>query len=122
MAETSVSPNVCIVCELPIMVGDICGNCAGDPASVLMAMRRRQSRAIDKSIAGVLPPKETVNHPKHYNAHPSGVECITIVEHFNFNVGNAIKYLWRADEKGHELEDLKKALWYCQREIERRSR
>lgn len=62
----------------------------------------------------------TVNHPKHYNEHPSGVECIDIVEGFNFNVGNAIKYLWRAGLKSNDpVEDLEKAAWYCQREIER---
>lgn len=60
-----------------------------------------------------------VNHPTHYNAHPSGVECITVVEHFNFNVGNAIKYLWRAGLKSDLLEDLKKARWYVDREIQR---
>jgi hypothetical protein len=64
--------------------------------------------------------KDAVNHPAHYNSHPSGVECITVVEHMGFNVGNAIKYLWRADLKGNALEDLKKAAWYVQREIERR--
>lgn len=42
---------------------------------------------------------DTVNHPKHYNDHPSGVECIDIVEHYNFNLGNAIKYIWRAGLK-----------------------
>lgn len=63
---------------------------------------------------------ETVNHPKHYNAHPSGVECITVVEHMGFNLGNAVKYIWRADEKGNAIEDLQKAAWYVQREIERR--
>lgn len=63
-----------------------------------------------------------VNHPPHYNAHASGVECIQIVEHMSFNIGNAIKYLWRADEKGQALQDLKKAAWYVQREIERRER
>ena len=67
-------------------------------------------------------PVETVNHPPHYNAHPSGVECITVVEHMGFNVGNAVKYLWRADEKGAPLEDLRKAAWYIQREIEKRTR
>jgi hypothetical protein len=66
------------------------------------------------------PPPDAVNHPPHYNAHPSGVECITVVEHMGFNVGNAIKYLWRADEKGAPIEDLRKAAWYVQREIERR--
>lgn len=60
-----------------------------------------------------------VDKPQHYNAHPSGVECITITEHMNFCRGNAMKYLWRADEKGNELEDLKKARWYLDREIRR---
>jgi hypothetical protein len=63
-----------------------------------------------------------VNHPSHYNAHPSGVECITVVEHMGFCLGNAIKYLWRADEKGAPIEDLEKAKWYIQREIDRRKR
>ena len=61
---------------------------------------------------------DNVNHPKHYNAHPSGVEAITIAEHMSFNVGNAIKYLWRADHK-NGIEDLKKAAWYVNREVER---
>jgi hypothetical protein len=62
---------------------------------------------------------ETVNHPSHYLQHPSGVECITITEHMGFNLGNAIKYVWRADLKGDAVEDLKKARWYITREIER---
>ena len=61
-----------------------------------------------------------IDHPPHYNTHPSGVECIQITEHMNFCVGNAVKYLWRADEKGADIEDLKKAAWYIKREIERR--
>jgi Protein of unknwon function (DUF3310) len=60
-----------------------------------------------------------VNHPKHYTAHPSGVECITITEHMTFNIGNAIKYLWRCDLKGG-IEDLEKSIWYIKREIARR--
>jgi hypothetical protein len=62
-----------------------------------------------------------IEHPKHYNSHPAGVECITVVEAFNFNVGNAIKYLWRAGLKADadQLDDLRKALWYVQREIAR---
>lgn len=61
-----------------------------------------------------------VNHPKHYTSHPSGIECIEIVEHFGFCVGNAIKYLWRCGLKGDHIEDLKKARWYIDREIKRR--
>lgn len=63
---------------------------------------------------------DMVNHPPHYTEHPSGVECIQITEHMNFNIGNAVKYLWRADKK-NGLEDLKKAAWYINREIERQS-
>lgn len=63
---------------------------------------------------------DPVNHPDHYKAHPSGVECIEITEHMSFCLGNAVKYLWRADEKGAPLEDLRKARWYVDREIARR--
>lgn len=66
--------------------------------------------------------KEAVDHPPHYNAHPAGIECIDVVEHMSFNLGNAVKYLWRADEKGAPLEDLRKAAWYVQREIDRRTK
>ena len=70
---------------------------------------------------------DNVNHPAHYNSHPSGIECIEIARHHNFNIGNAIKYLWRAglkSEKGMEdadkqVEDLRKAIFYINDEIER---
>ena len=62
---------------------------------------------------------DNVNHPKHYTNHPSGVEAIEITEHFNFNKGNAIKYIWRSSDKGKEVEDLRKARWYIDREIAR---
>ena len=67
-------------------------------------------------------PLDLINHPPHYTAHPSGVECIQITEHMNFNIGNAVKYLWRAGLKGAELADLQKARWYVDREIERLSK
>ncbi len=64
------------------------------------------------------PPKASaIDHPPHYQNHPSGVECIDIVEHFDFNVGNAIKYLWRAGLKGDAVEDMRKAAWYVARAI-----
>jgi len=72
----------------------------------------------EPSLSSDLKPHDPVNHPYHYNAHPSGVECIQIVEHMNFNVGNAVKYLWRASEK-NGVEDLRKAAWYVNREIQR---
>lgn len=58
--------------------------------------------------------------PQHYRSHPSGIECIQITEHMNFNLGNVVKYIWRADLKAARLEDLRKAQWYLDREIERR--
>jgi len=59
-----------------------------------------------------------VNHPPHYNEHPSGIECIDVTEWFNFNLGNAIKYIWRHEGK-NGVEDLQKAAWYIHREIQR---
>lgn len=62
---------------------------------------------------------DNVNHPPHYKSHPSGVECIQITEHLNFCLGNAVKYIWRAGLKKDAVEDLKKAVWYINREIQR---
>lgn len=71
---------------------------------------------------------ETVNHPKHYNSLPARcdgcgkpIECIEVVRHMNFNIGNVLKYLWRAGHKegSSDIEDMKKAAWYLQDEIKR---
>lgn len=62
---------------------------------------------------------DPVNHPSHYTSHPSGIECIEIVRHMSFNRGNSIKYTWRAGDKGNEIEDLEKAIWYLKDEVER---
>ncbi|WJF91984.1 DUF3310 domain-containing protein [Paraburkholderia bonniea] len=62
---------------------------------------------------------EAVSRVAHYNQHPSGVECIEIVRHMNFNRGNAIKYIWRAGLKGDALTDLQKACEYLKDEIAR---
>lgn len=67
------------------------------------------------------PKEDVVNHPKHYTSHPSGIEAITIAEHMSFTLGNALKYIWRADLK-NGIEDLKKAAWYINREIEKREK
>jgi archaellin len=58
-----------------------------------------------------------VNHPPHYATHPSGVECVDIAEHLSFNLGNALKYLWRAKMKDDHIENLEKCLWYLEREV-----
>lgn len=63
---------------------------------------------------------DLINHPPHYTSHPSGVECITVTEHMNFNLGNAVKYIWRAGLKSEDAHaDLAKARWYIEREIAR---
>ncbi len=63
---------------------------------------------------------DPVNHPSHYTQHPSGVECIDITRHMGFNLGNAVKYIWRADLKGRAIEDLEKAVFYLNDEIRKR--
>ena len=64
---------------------------------------------------------EAVDHPTHYNAHPKGIECIDVIEDWPcFNLATACKYLWRCDHKGADIEDLRKAVWYIEREISRR--
>ena len=65
------------------------------------------------------PVPDPVNHPKHYVSHPSGVEAIQITQYENFCIGSVFKYLLRRKYKGKELQDLKKARWYLNKEIER---
>lgn len=64
---------------------------------------------------------DKIDHPRHYNH--GTIEAITVIEdwNLNFNLGNAVKYISRADHKENAVEDLKKAVWYLQREIVRRS-
>lgn len=66
----------------------------------------------------------SVNHPKHYTSHPSGIECIEITRHMSFNLGNAVKYLWRDGIKDVEtpIQDLQKAIWYINDEINKRQK
>jgi len=69
--------------------------------------------------------KDNVNHPSHYTSHPSKIECIEITKHYDFPIGSAFKYLWRAglkqeqgmEDKKKEIEDLKKAIWYIETKI-----
>ncbi len=60
-----------------------------------------------------------VHNPTHYTSHPSGLEAIEITENLPFNLGNAIKYLWRKNHKGNHNQDIEKALWYLNREKKR---
>ena len=64
------------------------------------------------------PDDDPVNHPSHYKQY-TGFEVIDITEQLNFNRGNAVKYILRAGFKDNEMEDLRKAQFYINREIER---
>lgn len=83
------------------------------------------TRCVDRRMAtGAASKKkldsDKVNDPNHYTM-PNGMRVIDLIEHMNFNRGNAVKYIARAGRKdpSTELEDLKKARWYVNREIER---
>jgi hypothetical protein len=76
-----------------------------------------EARKLQQQIAEQLTKPDQVNHPKHYTSHPSGVECIEITRHMGYNLGNAVKYIWRCDLKRDAIEDLRKAIWYLQDEL-----
>lgn len=96
-----------------------------DPV-VLAADRRRRAAADHGGMRGLrdergeMTEHDPVEHPRHYTSHPSGIECIEITRHMGFNLGNAVKYIWRADLKDNAIEDLRKARWYIDDEIAKR--
>lgn len=94
---------------------NILSKCRDAIETILMLEEEMKKMKIDDD--GLIDP---VNHPSHYTSHPSGVECITITEHMGFNLGNAVKYISRADLKADAIEDLKKARWYIDRELKKR--
>ena len=77
----------------------------------------------NKKIGGITTntKEDLVNNPSHYNSDPSGVKCIEITRHRNNNIGNVIKYVWRNGLKGgnSNIQDLEKAAWYLNDEIQR---
>jgi hypothetical protein len=91
-----------------------------------MAITKKQS---EKAVKTVLASRDMVNHPYHYTSSDAVcdkcgdcIECIEVTRHMSFNIGNAVKYLWRFQDKGG-LEDLKKARWYLEdhmKEMERK--
>lgn len=112
----------------PVNATDVSPSQASANAFIAAAARRTLLKKADKAkkARASLAAKrkktkkhDPVEHPAHYTGHPSGVECIQITEHFNFCRGNAIKYIWRAGDKGSVVEDLEKARWYIDREIAR---
>lgn len=66
---------------------------------------------------------DNINSPKHYTSHPSGVECIQIVEQYPYNIATAMAYLWRCEDKHSDPEeDIRKAIWHLEREIFKRKK
>lgn len=65
--------------------------------------------------------EQSIDHPPHYGGEDNTYEAIKVIEawELGFNLGNVIKYISRAGKKGSKLEDLKKAQWYLNREIEK---
>ena len=98
-----------------------------DKKSAISEMETAMCNAMQLLKCFIEQKADSVNHPAHYNSHPSGIECIEIARHHNFNIGNTIKYLWRAGLKSEEgmedtdkqVEDLNKAIWYIKDEIKR---
>lgn len=89
----------------------------------LLFISRPDDLTRGEPVDPTVPKPDMVEHPPHYNQHPTGIECITIIEENPFlNLGNAMKYLWRVSwgGKGDDREDLEKAIWYIKREISRR--
>lgn len=91
-----------------------CGHCGLSISQKEIADAIERARIDEES-------KDSIN-PSHYKSHPSGIECIQVTEHMGFTLGNAVKYIWRADLKHNDggIEDLKKAQWYINRELDKR--
>lgn len=103
---------------------------SGESAAVYMDDNTIKKYFEESKIPKLAEKESAVNHPKHYNSHPSGIECIEIARHYCFSVGNAIKYLWRAGlkqeegltSKQKEIQDLHKAIWYLNDRIKELSK
>ena len=74
---------------------------------------------VAKYLGEVVSPEDMVHSPKHYADRVPGIECIEVTQHFPFNLGNVIKYVWRCGYKGDPIEDLEKARTYLDFEIAR---
>lgn len=86
--------------------------------SVLKATDKKKAKAVTPMPIQMIEPKsDPVNHPAHYKV--GGIETIDFIEakKLNYNLGNVVKYITRADHKGERRENLEKALWYLKREL-----
>lgn len=109
----------CPNCHQPLSDSEMSLQQANGPLPLCFKCYAKTSAEHSKQRAFKEHGHDTINHPTHYNIHPSGIECIEITRHMNFNLGNAIKYIWRVNEKGDSIENLHKAIWYLNDEITR---
>lgn len=116
--------NTCAGCVAIVnaTANPLCAQLVGSCLSSRVIWKRAEDVPTFETVGDSRPraTHDTVNHPQHYTSHPSGIECIQITEHMGFNLGNAMKYIWRADLENDAIEDLKKARWYIDRELKRR--
>lgn len=91
---------------------NLASNCKVLTPSQNIAIAKAYLNKLNKSI-----PSDNVNNPSHYNT--GTIEVITVIEDWklNFNLGNAIKYIGRCEHKNNKEEDIKKAIWYLEREL-----
>ena len=82
-----------------------------------VAYVKTRMQARERELPITMIEEDSVNHPAHYKV--GGIETIDFIEAkgLNYNLGNVVKYITRADHKGNKLEDLKKAQWYLNREV-----
>ena len=103
-------------------VGTHCNPCAAEVEARQLGYQTARAQAEAQGRADAEAARQAIEHPPHYTNHPSGIECIEVTRHMGFNLGNAVKYIWRCDLKKDAIEDLKKAIWYLEDEIMRRER
>jgi hypothetical protein len=119
MQENSTGRDKCSGCVSP------CGGCTKEHRENLdddfLGMKPEVIQLNEEEFDAFLEAidEDNVNSPMHYTSHPSGIQCIQVTEHMNFCLGNAVKYIWRAGLKKDAKEDLKKAVWYINRELEK---
>ena len=100
--------------------GMYCNECASERDARAQGYQDARAAAEAKGRVDAAAFLRAIDHPAHYTSHPSGIECIEVTAHMGFCLGNAIKYIWRADEKDDAIQDLRKAMWYIQKEIDLR--
>ena len=118
VGKITFSPTICRFCGVREVMGVIC------------CEKAKAYNDLIKKVVGKIeftsPTSDPINFPAHYTSSKAKcvcgrtIECIDITRHFNSNLGNAIKYIWRCDLKKDAIEDLRKSIFYLNNEIQKR--